>query len=103
MKRRYKTIFLITALVMIPVFFGLVPLNCARKLASGAPLSPARQALKCNPCPFHSLTSHPEAAQIDLSSVPLELPSSTPLTPFAAGSDIVVPAGLLPDILPLRC
>jgi hypothetical protein len=102
MKRRHSTMFLITALILIPVFFGLMPLNFMQKVASGLPLSPVKPVLKCNPCPFHSLASHPEAVQIDLSSVPLEHPSTTSFTPLATGRD-AVPAGLLPDILPLRC
>jgi hypothetical protein len=102
MKRRRRTIFLITALILIPIFFGLVPLNFMQKLANGVPFSSVKPVLKCNACPFDSLASHPEAVQIDLSSVPLEPPSATSFTPLVTGRDLV-PAGLLPDILPLRC
>lgn len=102
MKRRYSTIFLVTALVLIPVLFGLMPLKIMHKLSSGAPLSPVKPVLTCDACPFHSLTSHPEATQIDLSSVPIEPPSATPLTPSVTDKDLF-PIALLPDILPLRC
>ena len=102
MKRRHRTIFLVTALVLIPIFFGLTPLNFVQKLASGAPLSPVKPVLKCNPCPFHSLTSHPEAAQIELSSVPLEPRPMVSLVSSIMARD-VIPSGFLPDPLPLRC
>jgi hypothetical protein len=102
MKRRHSTMFLITALILIPVFFGLMPLNFMQKLASGVPLSPVKPILKCNPCPFHSLASHPEAVQIDLSSVPIDPRPTVTLIPSTTAGDIT-PFGILPDILPLRC
>jgi hypothetical protein len=102
MKKRYSTIFLITALVLIPVLFGMTPLTFVQKLASGAPLSPVKPVLQCNPCPFHSLTSHPEAVHSDPSSVLLQpRPVVSPISLTSAGDDI--PSGLLPDIPPLRC
>lgn len=102
MKRRHKTIFLLTALILMPVLFGITPLNFMHKLASGAPLSPVKQVLKCNPCPFHSLTSHPEAIQIESSSVPLESLPVVSLVSLTPAGD-VIPSGFLPDLLPLRC
>jgi hypothetical protein len=102
MKRQHRTIFFITALVLIPVLFGLTPLNFVQKLASGAPLSPVKPVLTCNPCPFHSLTSHPEAVQIEVSSVPLEPRPVVSLVSPTTARD-VIPSGLLPDPLPLRC
>jgi hypothetical protein len=102
MKRRYSTIFLITALVLIPVLFGLTPLNFVQKLASGAPLSPVKPILNCNPCPFHSLTSHPEAVQIELSSAPMEPRPMVCLVSSTTAGD-VIPSGFLPDPTPLRC
>ena len=95
-------VFLITALVLIPVLLGLTPLNLAHRLASGAPLSPVKPILKCNPCLFHSLTSHPEPAQIDVTMVPFTpRPTLCLIVKTTAGG--VVPSGFLPDPSPLRC
>jgi hypothetical protein len=102
MKRRHRTIFLVTALILVPVLLGLTPLNFVQKLASGAPLSPVKQVLKCNPCPFHSVTSHPEAVQIESSSVPLEPRLMVSLVSLTTAGD-AIPSGFLPDPLPLRC
>ena len=102
MKRRYSTIFLITALVLIPVFFGLTPLNFVQKLASGAPLSPGKQILKCNPCPFHSLTSHPEPAPVDVNLVLYEPRPTAFFTSAIVGRNVTL-SGFLPDLPPLRC
>jgi hypothetical protein len=101
-KRRYKTIFLIAALVLIPVLLGLIPLNLEQKLASGAPLSPVKQVLKCNPCFFHSVASHAEAVHTELSPVRLEPRPVVSLASLTTAGD-VIPSGFLPDPPPLRC
>jgi hypothetical protein len=100
--KRHKTIVLLTSLVLIPVLFGLMPLNFMHRLASGVPLSPVKQVIKCNPCPFHSLTSHPEPLQIESSSVPMEPRPLVLSISLNAGRD-VIPSGPLPDPSPLRC
>jgi hypothetical protein len=102
MKRQHRTIFLVTALVLIPVLFALTPLNFVQKLASGAPLSPVKPILQCNPCPFHSVTSQPDALQIDVVWAPLEPRALVSLVSVATARD-VIPSCLLPDPLPLRC
>ncbi len=102
MKRRYHTIFLITALVLIPVLFGLTPLNFVHKFASGIPLSPVKPLLKCNPCPFHSLTSHPEPAHIDVNWVLYEPRPMVFLTSATMSRNVTL-SGFSPDLPPLRC
>jgi hypothetical protein len=102
MKRRSKTILLITALIMILVLLGLTPLNFVHKLGSGAPLSAGKQILKCNPCPFHFLTSHPEPAQIDVNWVIYEPRPMVFLTSVIVGRNADLP-GFLPDLSLLRC
>jgi len=101
MKRPQKTIFFVAALILIPVFIGLIPLNLDQKLASGAPLAPAKHLLRCSPCLFHSITSHAEPAIIDTVQVvftpePLVCPASVTAVTEALPS-------VLPDIPPLRC
>jgi len=102
MKRRSHTIFLITALVLIPVLFGLTPLNFVHRLASGMPLSPIKQILKCNPKPFHSITSHPEPAPVAVTWVLYEPRPMLFLTSATMGRN-VFHSGFLPDLPLLRC
>jgi hypothetical protein len=102
MKRRRKTILLVTALILIPVLLGLTPLNFVQKLASGAPFSPVKPILKCNPCPFHSLASHPEPAQVDVNWVLYEPRPMVFFTSATMGRN-VIRSGFLPDLPPLRC
>lgn len=102
MKRRRKTILLTTALILIPVLLGLTPLNFVQKLGSGVPLSAGKQVLKCNPCPFHSLTSHPEPAQIEVNWVLYEPRPMVFFTSAIVGRNVTL-SGFLPDPPLLRC
>jgi hypothetical protein len=102
-KRRYNTIFLIAALVLIPMILGLIPLNLGQRLASGAPLSPVKPILKCNPCFFHSVTSqsHQEPAGVGVIQFSFTPRPAVFLIPVITDGEVV--PSVLPDISPLRC
>ncbi len=58
MLRKKKLFILITALLLIPILMGTIPLKMAHKLAQGGPFSQSTQGCNCNNCPAHSLISH---------------------------------------------
>ena len=101
MKRRHNKIFLIAALVLIPVLLGLIPLNLDQRLASGAPLSHAKHVLRCNPCLFHSVVSHAQPAVVDVVQFSFTPRPTVSLIPVTAGGEVI--PSVLPDISPLRC
>jgi hypothetical protein len=58
MLSRHKLLFFIPAILLIPILFGMTPLNMAHRLASGGPLAHCKQVQSSNHCPFHSIASH---------------------------------------------
>jgi hypothetical protein len=99
--RRPKLFILIPALILLPILFGMTPLNFVQKIGSGCPFSHGKQ-ITCNPCPFNSIVSHDDNTVISLNSIPLEQKSLDPISFQLPGLDIhrsEIPVGSLP----LRC
>jgi hypothetical protein len=58
MLNRHKILFLILAVILIPILLGMTPLNLVKKFSSGWPLSNCKQTLRGDFCLFNSLISH---------------------------------------------
>jgi hypothetical protein len=99
---RHKLLFLIAAIILIPILLGMTPLNMAHRLASGCPFTHCKQAQWSNHCLIHSSISHdnPTIVNLDLTSLDQE---STPtfdirvLDPDSTHSNITF------NSVPLRC
>jgi hypothetical protein len=76
---RSRLLILIPALLLIPIFLGLTPLNFAHKMGTGCPMTKAAPILKCASCPFNSLVSHNDLS-VCLDSTPINpvVPVSRP-------------------------
>jgi len=59
MASKQKLLLLIPAVILIPLFIVMTPLNIARKLSSGEPLVHCKQ-MRLGNCPYHSLVSQDE-------------------------------------------
>lgn len=57
MQRKQHIIFIISAVILIPVLLGLTPVKFVQKLGSGCPFAKTKVSLSCNPCIYHSVTS----------------------------------------------
>jgi len=55
MLKKRNILFIITAVVLIPVILGLTPVKFIQKIGSGCPLNHGKVAL--GPCIYHSVTS----------------------------------------------
>ena len=77
MSNRSKIILSVTVIVLIPILLAMTPLNMAHKLASGGPFTHCKQTHWSNHCPFNSVVSHDDLANVSLNSTPvfLGLPS----------------------------
>jgi len=102
MLRRHKLLLLIPAILLIPIFLGMIPLNMAHRLASGGPFSPCKQAQWSNHCPFHSIASHDDPAMVNLNSTPLDQKSTT-----TSDIEVLDPDSIHSNVsfnsVPLRC
>jgi hypothetical protein len=102
MSGRHKLLFLIAAILLIPILLGMTPVNMAHKLASGGHFTHCKQAQWANHCLFHSLVSHDDPIIINLNLTTLDQ-ESTPtfdikvLDPDSTHSNITF------DSVPLRC
>lgn len=54
---RSKWLIMIPAIILIPLLFGMTPLNFIHKLGSGCPFSHDRQVQKCSPSSLNSQIS----------------------------------------------
>jgi len=99
---RSKLLIVIPAIVLIPILFGMIPLNFIQKIGSGCPLAKDKQILKCNPCPFHSLVSQDDLTIVSLNSAPLEQNSLSPFDFQVLGLDSLR-SNISFDSLTLRC
>ena len=70
MLRRYKLIILISAMLLVPILVGMIPLNIAHMLASVDHFVHGKQGCCKNHCAFNSLVSHDQAVEA-LDSTPL--------------------------------
>ena len=98
---RSKILKLIPAIILIPILFGMTPLNFIQKIGSGCPFSHNKQ-ITCNPCPFNSIVSHDATTLLHLDSIPLEHFSLDPLRFQIPGLDSH-PSDIRLSSLPLRC
>jgi hypothetical protein len=76
---RKKLVYLIPALILIPIILGMTPLNMAHKLSSGGPFVHGKQGCAKNHCLFHSLTPHHDLTVGILSSTLLDQDAQTSL------------------------
>ncbi len=102
MLNRHKLLLLIPAILLIPILFGMIPLNMAHKLASGGPFSHCKQAQWSNHCPFHSLISHDDPSIVNLNSTSLDQESTPALDIQVLDPDFIHSDATFNSI-PLRC
>jgi len=102
MLSRHKLLLLVPAILIIPILFGMTPLNMAHRLGNGGPFTHCKQAQWSNHCPFHSFTSHDDPTIVNLNSTSIDQ-VSTPafdtriLDPDSIHSNVTL------DSVPLRC
>jgi len=99
---RHKLLFLIPAILLIPVLLGMTPLTMAHRLASGGPFNHCKQTQWSNYCPFHSLISHEDPTIVSLKLTPLDQESTATsdihdLDPDSTHSNMIF------NSVPLRC
>jgi len=97
-----KLLFIIPAILLIPILLGMTPLNMAHRLASGSPFTHSRQVHLSNHCPFHSVTSHHDLTIVTLVSTPLDQ-ESTPTFQFQVLAVDSIPSNISSNLVPLRC
>jgi len=73
---KHKLLLLIPAILLIPIFLGMTPLNMAHRLANGGPFTHCKQAQWSNQCPFHSLISHNDPTIVNLNLTSLDQESA---------------------------
>jgi hypothetical protein len=102
MLSRHKLLLLIPAILLIPILFGMIPLNMAHKLASGGPFTHCKQVQWSNHCPFHSIASHDDPTIVNLNST-LPDQESTPTNDIEALDSDSVHSNITLNSVPLRC
>jgi hypothetical protein len=99
---RHKLLFLIAAVILIPILLGMTPLNIAHRLASGGPFTHCKQAQWSNQCPFHSIVSHDDPTIVNLNLTPLNQ-ESTPTSDIHVLDFYSTHSNTTFNSVPLRC
>ena len=99
---RHKLLILIPAIILIPIFLGMTPLNMAHKLASGGPFTHGKQICLNNHCPFHSLISHDDPTIVNLNLTLLDQ-ESTPIFDIQVLDPDSIHSNVTFNSVPLRC
>ena len=72
MWEKRKLLFIIPAILLIPILLGMTPLNLVHRIGAGYPFSQGKQGIKCTPCPFHSIISQNDPTIVNLNLTPLD-------------------------------
>jgi hypothetical protein len=99
---KHKLLIFFSAILLIPILFGIVPLNMAHRLASGGPFTHCKQAQWSNYCPFHSVISHDDPTVINLNSTLLDQ-ESTPTFDIQILYPDSIHSNITFNSVPLRC
>jgi len=103
MLSKHKLLFVVPAILLIPILLGITPLNFIQKIGAGCPFSDGKQILKCNHSLFNSIISQDDPTIVSLNSAPLDQES----TPAASDIEVLDPDPLCSNItfssFPLRC
>jgi len=102
MLSRHKLLLLIPAILLIPILFGMIPLNMAHKLASGGPFTHCKQTQWSNHCPFHSIASHDDPTIVNLNSTSPDQ-ESTPTHDIEILDLDAIHSNITFNSVPLRC
>jgi hypothetical protein len=70
MLRKRNILFIISAIILIPIILGLTPVKFVQKLGSGCPLHQGKAALSCTPCMYNSATSQSETNKLVIAALP---------------------------------
>jgi hypothetical protein len=101
MGSKHRLLILIPAVILIPLFIVMTPLNIARKLSSGEPLVHCKQ-MRLGNCLYNSLVSQDEHTVAPLDSTRLEQ-KSTPADGLLIMDIDSIHHNISLDSVPLRC
>ena len=99
---KHKLLFIIPAILLIPILLAMTPLNFVHKIGAGCPFSQGKQGLKCNPCAFHSIISQDDPTIVNLNLTLLDQESTPALDIQALDPDSIY-SSITFNSVPLRC
>ncbi|MCX5810331.1 MAG: hypothetical protein NTX36_13355 [Proteobacteria bacterium] len=106
MLRKRNILFIISAIILIPIILGLTPVKFVQKLGSGCPFNKDKTALSCTACMYNSVTSQNhigDFALAGLSSTPFAFQSLSPLLGETVDSAVTIIPHPFSEAPPLRC
>jgi hypothetical protein len=104
--RKRHILFIISAVILIPVLLSLTPVKFVEKLGGNCPLAKSKAALGCNPCIYHSISSKNvtgDLAQATLPSTPVVVQLLSLLSGETVYSAATVDSSPPTETPPLRC
>jgi hypothetical protein len=106
MLRKRNILFIISAIILIPILLGLTPVKLVQKLAVGCPFAQGKTALNCNPCMCNSVTSQNHIDDFTLAALP-STPCAFQSLPLRSGESVDSAVNIVSSVFlgapPLRC
>jgi len=100
MSHKFKLLFLIATIVLIPILLGTTPINLFQKLSTPCPCSPDKQIHRVSSCLFNSIVSQDDFNAVTLNSY-LRKPEPNPSFQIETRNSTQPYISLVP--IPLRC
>jgi len=100
MSSRHKLLFLITAIILVPILLGTTPINLFQKLSIPRPHSQDKQFQRTSSCLFNSIVSQNDISTVNLDSV---LQEQEPKVLFQINASNSVQSNIFLTSVPLRC
>ena len=97
---------MIAAIILIPIFFGLIPVKIGQKLTGTCPCANCKGTMSSTPCIFNTVTSQSHADDIGVVGLPplpfvfhsTTLPSGEPIE-----TELTIISNYFSEAPPLRC
>jgi hypothetical protein len=99
-------IFIIAAIVLIPILLGMTPIKIGQKLMGKCPCDHCKTATNLTPCIFNTVTSQSHAdntGDVGLPSPPFVFQSTALLSGELIDNEVTITSNYFSEAPPLRC
>jgi hypothetical protein len=106
MSRKTSIVYIIAALILIPIFFALTPIKIGQKTANACPVADGKGAMSSTPCIFNAVTSQyhtDDVGDAGLPPPPFVFDSTSLLSGETIDNHVVIVSNYPSETPPLRC
>jgi len=106
MRKKHNILFIIAAIILIPILLGMTPIKLGQKLTGQCPIAEGKATMSSTPCIFNSVTSQIHTDTVGdagLPPPPFVFDSTAPLSGETIDNHVVLVSNYPSETPPLRC